>query len=189
MRLYCADIRGADETKALTLGRKTRRGSAFGASLLLYAVRDCWGDGVLTPIAETENGRPYFIEWPNRHFSISHTQSHVLVAVSDFRVGADIETRRERPAKLIEKLTTEREREDFDFFELWVLRESLFKLTGEGSLRTMRFSRENDIIVPPVFGAQCRGYDCVPGCAAAVCCFEGNFPESVIFVPVSEICT
>jgi phosphopantetheinyl transferase len=170
-------------------GSRNRPGSAFGASLLLYAIGEYWGEAVLPKIAETEKGKPYFPEWPGRHFSISHTRSHVLIAVSDFPVGADVEMRRDRPAKLKEKLTNDRERKDFNFFELWVLRESLYKLVGEGDLRCMRFFRENGMIVPPVEGARCRVYDGVPGCAAAVSCFEGDFPEVVIFVPACEICS
>lgn len=189
MKLYCTDIRGADAGKARLPGRKPGAESAFGVSLLSYAAKDFWGVKTLPRISETESGRPCFPEWPKRFFSISHTKTHVLVAVSDFPVGADIETRRSRSASLIMKLTDERERADFEFFDLWVLRESLFKLTGTGDLRKMRFKRENGEIVPPVGGAGCRLYGDVPGCAAAVSCFEGGFPESLIMVGAFEICS
>jgi len=189
MRLYCTDIRGANEEKALLPGRRPVAGSAFGVSLLSFAVKDFWGEMTLTRMDETGSGRPCFPEWPDRYFSISHTKTHVLVAVSGFPVGADIETRRPRSASLTSKLTDERERADFEFFDLWVLRESLFKLTGKGDLRKMRFRRENGEIVPPVPGARCRLYGGVPGCAAAVSCFEGDFPEALIPVDVAEICS
>lgn len=189
MRLYCTEIGGAEGRRARLPGRSPGPGSAFGVSLLAYAAGDYWGAKDLPAVETAETGRPYFPLWPGRCFSISHSRSHVLVAVSDFPVGADIETRRERPLKLIEKLTTPREREDFDFFELWVLRESLFKLTGRGDLRSMRFARENGVIVPPAAGACCRLYGDIPGCAAAVSCFCGDFPESVTMVDISEICT
>ncbi|NCB51241.1 MAG: hypothetical protein EOM54_05080 [Clostridia bacterium] len=189
MRLYCADIRDANEKKAILPGRRPTAGSAFGVSLLSYAAKDFWGAEALPSISETDSGRPYFPEWPDRHFSISHTKTHVLVAVSGFPVGADIEARRSRSESLILKLMDERERADFEFFELWVLRESLFKLTGKGDLRKMRFARESGEIVPPVSGARCRLFNDVPGCAAAVSCFEGVFPESIIMVGILEICS
>lgn len=188
MRLYCADIRGADMEKALMPGRRRTAGSAFGISLLAYAVRDVWG-AALPEIGGTETGKPYFPESPERHFSISHTRSHVLVAVSNYPVGADIEMRRARSEAFIAKLTTEPERADFDFFELWVLRESLFKLTGKGDLRKMRFGLEAGAIMPPVPGVRCRLYGGIPGCAAAVCCFKGDFPEFVTMVETPEICS
>ena len=189
MRLYCTDIRGADEGNALLAGRRPIAGSAFGVSLLSRAAADFWGAAALPPIGETGAGRPYFPAWPKRHFSISHTKTHVLVAVSNFPVGADIETRRPISPLLIGKLTDERERADFEFFDLWVLRESLFKLTGTGDLRKMRFRREHGGIISPVGNVRCRVYDEIPGCAAAACCFEGDFPGHLIRVNVSEICS
>ena len=56
-------------------------------------------------------------------------------------VGADVQLRDGRGERLAERLMSEKEREDFDFYELWSLRESLYKLTGEGSLRDMRFEQ------------------------------------------------
>lgn len=189
MQLYCADIRGANEGKALLPGRRPIAGSAFGVSLLSYAAKDFWGVEALPELGGTGSGKPFFTEWPGRHFSISHTKTHVLVAVSDFPVGADIEVRRTRSAELILRLTDERERADFDLFDLWVLRESLFKLTGKGDLRKMRFRRENGEIIPPVREARCMLYDDVPGCAAAASCFEGSFPPAPVMVDISKICS
>jgi phosphopantetheinyl transferase len=189
MKLYCADVRGADEKKAAAPGRSPRAGSAFAASLLAYAAREFWGAETLPRIGTRKTGAPFFVDFPDWHFSLSHSRSHVLAAVSDYPVGADIETRRERPPAFIGKLTTRREREDFDFFELWVLRESLYKLTGEGDLRKMRFSRLNGAIMAPVEGVRCRLYGDIPGCAAAVSCFRGEFPEAVIMVKTCEICS
>jgi phosphopantetheinyl transferase len=111
----------------------------------------------------------------------------VLVAVSEHPVGVDIEMKRPCSEAFVAKLTDEQERADFDFFELWVLRESLFKLIGKGNLRKMRFRRENGVIVPPAAGVRCRLYGDVPGCTAAVCCFEGDFPESIAMVETPEI--
>lgn len=187
MEIYCADIRGLDESRAIIPGRSRSRGSAFAASLLLFAARRLWGADALPAFGTDALGRPYFPEKPEWRFSLSHTSTHVLAAVSPFPVGADVEFIKPLSGSLAVKLTTERERADFSFFETWVLRESLFKLNGGGSLRTARFFRENGVIIPPVDGVFCRLYGEVPGCAAAVCSRSEAPPESVVFVSGKDI--
>lgn len=189
MRIYFADIRGLDPSGARCRGRSGAPGSAFAASLLWHAARETWGLPELPEILADGKGKPYFPAYPDFCYSLSHTRTHVLCALSEKPVGADVEAIRPFPEKSVLKLTDEREREDFAFFELWVLRESLFKLTGEGSLRSLRFRREAGEIIPPVPGVRCALYEDVPGCAAAVCSFAEELPEKMIFVPQCEICT
>lgn len=189
MRAYFADIRGLDAASPRITGRSGRPGSAFASSLLLYAVGEVWGAGELPEIREDEQGKPYFPDRPGWHFSLSHTKTHVLCALSDSPVGADVEALRDFPEKTIARLTDGREREDFDFLELWVLRESLFKLRGGVSLRSTRFRREGGEIVPPVPGVYCRLYRDVPGCVAALCSTRDELPPRLIFVPSANICT
>ena len=78
---------------------------------------------------------------------------------------------------------------DLQPFELWTLRESWFKLTGAGDLRTIPFRRADGVRVPPEAGALCRVYDDIPGCAAAACSLAEQPPERLRFVPPREICT
>ncbi|MGI5936787.1 MAG: 4'-phosphopantetheinyl transferase family protein [Oscillospiraceae bacterium] len=188
MELFYSDIRGLDESEALYPGRSGRRGSAFGVSLLAYAVKQVWGSE-LPQIGITETGKPYFIDRPKWHFSVSHSRSHVFCALSEFPVGVDVETRREMRPAYIRRLTRDFDPGELDIFQLWVLRESLFKLTGQGDLRSMPFSQKGGVIYPPVFGVNCRLYDDIPGCAAAVCAFHGTFPEKIRFVPSKLICS
>jgi len=187
MELFCTDIRGLDETRALYPGRSPRRGSAFGVSLLAYAVKQVWG-AELPQIGALETGKPYFMDRPGWHFSVSHSRTHVLCALSEFPVGVDVETRREMSPAHILRLTRGFDPGELDVFELWVLRESLYKLTGRGDLRSMPFSMKEGVIYPPVPDVSCRLYEDIPGCAAAVCSFHGAFPEKIKFVPPRFIC-
>ena len=59
-------------------------------SLLAYAVRAVWGID-LPETAVLPGGKPYFPACPQAHFSVSHTRTAVLVAVSAAPVGADVE--------------------------------------------------------------------------------------------------
>ena len=61
--------------------RSKAHGSAWGVSLLAYAVRAVWGIA-LPETAELPGGKPYFPACPQLHFSVSHTRTAALVAVS-----------------------------------------------------------------------------------------------------------
>lgn len=97
----------------------------------------------------TAGGKPYFPSRPDWHFSLSHTRGLVLVAVSDRPVGADAQVKDGRAERLTGKLMSPGERAEFDFYELWCLRESVYKLRGCGDLRTMRFSRRGGAVLAP----------------------------------------
>ena len=70
--------------------RSKAHGSAWGVSLLAYAVRAVWGID-LPETAELPGGKPYFPACLQLHFSVSHTRTAALVAVSAAPVGADVE--------------------------------------------------------------------------------------------------
>lgn len=189
MLILYADTRGLDEGRALCRGRSRAPGSAFAYSLLRYALEVWKGARELPAVAADGRGKPCFPEHPDWHFSLSHTRGFVLAAVSDTPVGADVQLRDGRGERLAERLMSESERAQFDFYELWSLRESLYKLTGEGSLRTLRFERRGGLIVPPHEGAECRVYGDIPGCSAAAASLDEPLPERLICVDGAKICT
>lgn len=189
MLIFYTDTRGLDEGRALCPGRSRAPGSAFAYSLLFRALERWQGARELPAVALDARGRPFFPERPDWHFSLSHTRGFVLAAVSAHPVGADVQLRDGRGERLAARLMSGREREDFDFYELWCLRESLFKLTGEGSLRSLRFERRDGLIVPPKAGALCRVYAEVPGCSAAAAGLSEPPPERLIRVEGDKICT
>jgi hypothetical protein len=157
-------------------------GHAAVYALLRHAVaRRC---GTPCPaIARAADGKPYFPARDDLFFSLSHTKTHVLAALSDHDVGADIETRRAVSDRLRDRLFTPQEQRDFEFFEGWTLREAVFKLTGASGLLRMPLAREGDVIVTPFPDVFCRCYDDVPGCAVSLASREADFPSAVALVP------
>lgn len=187
LRLYYADIRGLDEADALYPAHSASPGSAFGTSLLAWAYRDSVG---LTPrkLMRTLLALSSLPDDPGLHYSVSHSKTHVLVAVSDRPVGVDTETHRRIPLSTVEKLTTPAERAGLPFFDTWVLRESYYKLTGKGDLRTLRFYRRGAHIIPPDAEVFCRLYRDIAGSSTAVCCYDGDqFPARLIEVPPEKL--
>ena len=186
MRLYYADIRGIDDKDALYPPISQNRGSALGISLLAEAYSDYLG-APLPKIMKLLTGKPYLLGDPEYHFSISHSKTHVFCAISNEPVGVDTETHRYIKPSVIEKLTTPEELESLPFFDIWVLRESLFKLVGEGTLRTMRFYRRDNKIIPPFDGVFCKLYYDIEGSSAAVSCYDGKFPDRMIEISVEKL--
>lgn len=186
MRLYYADIRGIDETNALYPPLSENKGSAFGVSLLSVAYLDYAG-APIPKIVKLLTGKPFSPDRPEYHYSISHSKTHVFVALSKNPVGVDTETHRFIKQTTIEKLTTPAELAGLTFFDIWVLRESLFKLTGKGDTRTMRFYKRNGKIVAPEDGVFCRLYSDIEGSSAAVSCYENDFPDKITKIAIEKL--
>ena len=95
-------------------------------------------------IAENEHGKPYLPGYPKIHFSLSHSGDRVMCAVSQTKVGCDVEETGDTEADIrrigyIARCLTESERklalaDPADFYRIWTLKESFVKLTGQGLL-------------------------------------------------------
>lgn len=188
VQVYFAATEFFDPGLALAPGRSKSPESAAAWSLLAWALRRCRALDALPERAVDSRGKPYFPSRPDIRFSLSHTRSYVLCALGGSECGADVQLISGRDAPFAEKLMDERERADFTLHELWCLREAVYKLTGEGSLRAMRFRRSGGVIIPPFDGAACRLYDCIPGCACALAAWDASeLPDALREVPVREI--
>lgn len=91
------------------------------------------------------NGKPYFEELP-LHFSLSHSGSMVMLAISEREIGADVQEITGKDwKKLSERFFSEEEktylrrleenspkRAEDEFHRLWCLKEAYGKWTGEG---------------------------------------------------------
>lgn len=133
-------------------------------------------------ILRAENGKPYFKGLPC-HFSISHSGSMALIGISDSEIGVDIQLHggsKPHPRLFSEQMLTE-----FGYYDGWVLRESVFKLCGKGSLRDMEFSRANGRIITPFDNVACRLYHIRDGVSIAAASHTDNFPDKII--NISEI--
>lgn len=131
---------GIAEMKSVT----ARNDTFLGRLLLRAALFEQYG--MLpseTYIERQTGGKPYLLDFPDIHFGISHTATCVVCAVSPIPVGIDAESRgnRRRYDRIITRLFSEKEREyvlddisvsEDRLLEIWTMKESFVKLTGEG---------------------------------------------------------
>ena len=95
-----------------------------------------------TTIAVGEKGKPYFLYNESLHFSISHTKSHIAIALHDKEIGIDIENTRKcnlnlakryfHPEEYIYLSSLPKEEQDEAFTKIWTQKEAFVKCTGEG---------------------------------------------------------
>lgn len=83
------------------------------------------------------NNKPYFKNYPEVRFSLSHSGDYVLLAMSHTEVGIDIEKIRELDFKaLAERHYTGGELKKAatldGYFKVWTAKEAYLKLTAEG---------------------------------------------------------
>ena len=174
-------------TILLAAERPERVGGHDAAWALLRLAAARLGLAALPEIARAPGEKPRFAGRDDLFFSLSHTRTHVLCALADRDVGADVETRRTVPDRLRDRLFTTQEQRDFDFFEGWTLREAVYKLTGEGSLMHLRIMRSPLGVLTPFPGVRCRSYDDIPGCAAALATRDAELPARIELVPPAAI--
>lgn len=159
-----------------------KNGSQKVRELLEYGYREIYGEAV-PEIAKTENGKPYFPTCPDVHFSLSHTDNHVMCAISDSSVGCDIQTVRQVSDKVKKRTCTEKELAIFGFFQLWTLKESWIKLNGnlDREIKNIEFAGTPDNIIPPAPAVRAELYE-IGDCIAAVCTDGDELPCDIIKV-------
>ena len=116
---------------------KTKKAVSKCAYEFLFSLAQKWLNIDTKPrLTNESNGKPFFEDYPNFHFNISHSENLIAVAVADSPVGVDIEKKREANLKIAERFFSEREKDfakDSDsFFYVWTRKEALLKRTGEG---------------------------------------------------------
>jgi len=93
-------------------------------------------------IALGENEKPYFLDYPEIHFNISHSEKMVLAVFSDTEVGCDIEYIAPIKMEIAKRFFCSSEYEFImqqgeekrteTFYRFWTLKESFMKATGLG---------------------------------------------------------
>lgn len=93
-------------------------------------------------ISEEEKGKPFFTYNRNIHFSISNTFNYVAIAISNHRIGIDIESTRKYKENLVKRYFHSNEyafiqsfpleQRDRIFTRLWTIKEAYVKMTGTG---------------------------------------------------------
>ena len=162
--------------------RDGQNGSAAAYALLEHAFRERYGRG-LPEIEKTPAGKPFFPGEPEIHFSLSHCATHVLCALSDEPVGADIESPRHISERAVSFFSSPDELSHFEPLDLWVLKESYIKLLG-GMLvlvKTLRFSCVNGRIITPDKNVFSKLYK-IGGLRAAVSTYGKHLLDSIELV-------
>ncbi|HAK39001.1 MAG TPA: hypothetical protein DCO63_02940 [Streptococcus sp.] len=118
--------------------------SIIGYRLLEHLINDSLNIEKIPKISYTQYGKPYFkIKQGLRklYFNISHTDGCVVVAVSNSKVGVDVETIRNMDlsikemflsTKEIEKICSESWAAKSEATRIWTLKESYLKMKGTG---------------------------------------------------------
>lgn len=105
-----------------------------------------------------ERGKPFFREYPDIFFNLSHCRGLVVCAVSDCENGADAELVRPCSKNAAKRIFTGNEMRfvsdsadpDESFFRIWTLKEAVGKALGTGifsNLKNYEFRFENGIPV------------------------------------------
>lgn len=120
----------------------------------------------LPQFAMTDSGKPFFPEFPQIFFNLSHTDGAVLTGVSPWELGVDIEKIRPMKAAAMRRLSNETEPDAF--FQSWVRREAIAKRDGSGFRSLMEKKCPEDALY--------RALETFPGyTAGAAMCGSAEF--------------
>lgn len=144
---HLSELPEARREKCLRFKHDAGRRQCVAVWLLLReALQTEFGLADVPEVALTTQGKPYFPDRPDIHFSLSHCAAGVACAVDTRPVGVDIERVRPFNDDLAAYVFNEHELElvrhapdpALSFTVLWTQKESLLKLTGEGLRNDMK---------------------------------------------------
>ena len=131
-------------------------------TLLETALLREYGLSPVPAVLRRDNGKPYFPDFPDLHFNLSHSHGAAVCALSDAPIGIDVEVVRPAPRRLSGGM------EDEAFFRLWTAQEATVKYTGEGMEALIRRP-------PP--DPRCRVLEnFLPGCIVTICPADAAVP-------------
>lgn len=94
-------------------------------------------------------GKPYLKDYPDIHFSLSHSGNMAVLAISDCEIGIDVQERRgyqekvakrfyhEKEIAVIEAISDSAEKANC-FYQMWTGKEAYIKYTGKGMGQDLR---------------------------------------------------
>lgn len=147
----------------------------------MQVLRNTHGFHFLPRMEKTGQGKPYFPDYPEIAFSLSHSGDYLLVAVGTCPLGVDIECIKPRAKKLPQYALTAAEFDAYleqggdwaAFYSLWTQKEAYVKYTGEGLGKGLRKEL-------PTSGVQFFTYGGADF-SAALCCEEAA-PKEIIWL-------
>ena len=149
-----------------------------------------YGESDSVPVIKGVHGKPQLKEYPHIFHNISHTAGLAACAIGDVPMGIDVEEIRPFSEKIIRKVMSEQEKEQFYklkeeertafFFKIWTLKESYVKAGGWGiTIPLTEFS----------FELRPDGITCsVPGVQLVQYCLKERYILSLCTIEKSESC-
>lgn len=148
-----------------------------------------------------EHGKPYFADYPQLHFNLSHSGEYVVLAFANQEVGIDIQQKRPIKEALVKKVLSGWEYIQYKrltdgdacnwFFRCWCAKESYSKLNGIGlrqELAEISYKPEAERICAGNDSAFCREYQIGTDYYMNVCTYEKKeFPKEVTCLAFSHI--
>ena len=132
------------QKKAMSFKFDKGKMQSLGVGLLLrQACKEAGLEGADDHIAYGENGKPFFVGFPDVQFNLSHSGERVMAVISPFEVGCDVEIIKGDRGRLAERFFKPEESawiKSFEslpaqseaFYRLWTLKECYMKVTGRG---------------------------------------------------------
>lgn len=208
--LYATDIRNLPDPKEIPemlvylneeRKRKTMRylqaddrKRSLGAGILLKKILPCHGASPEGVCLGTD-GKP---EVDGIYFNLSHSHNMVICAVSEKKVGCDVEKIVKAPQRVAERFFHKNEvdylkacgdeKRDEAFFRIWTMKESYMKMTGEGmklSLDSIEFLLDCEKVRArrdgKILSCHIMEYE-IPGYKVSVCGEEDQFSGCVEYI-------
>ena len=139
-------------------------------------------------IIENERGKPRFAQYPQLHFSVTHSGAYWLCALAQCETGLDLQKHEKTKRSDISRRFFHPNEDAFlkengyrDFFDVWSAKESYVKFTGQGiddSFSVFSVVSERGI-AECVNGAALQKLSFQPGYSLFLCTKE---PVAVSFV-------
>ncbi len=160
---------------------------------------------IQNPIAVeyTTLGKPFFPEFPDICFNISHSEQYACVALAKEEVGVDIERTRTCKPEIVARFFHESETKDIlaippgesrniYFTQLWALKESYVKFLGTGIanvFNTFHVRIKDGIIRTSqnMPNAYFKIYEQLNGYQISICSSIDTFPENPKFFSVQDL--
>ncbi|MGW6150717.1 4'-phosphopantetheinyl transferase family protein [Bacillus mycoides] len=152
-----------------------------------------------------EYGKPFFKNFSDFHFNISHSGEWVVCATANSNVGIDIERVSDIEAlKLANEFFSDEEFYDIPsmnsdeqinyFYDIWTLKESYIKTIGKGlyiPLNSFSIKKESRTLIsykniPKDF--YFRQYSIEPNYKISACATREEFPQDIIIKDIYTIC-
>jgi 4'-phosphopantetheinyl transferase len=130
-----------------------KRASVFAYLLLRIALLENYGIDEAVEFVYSKNRKPLLRDYPHIHFNLSHSENAVVCAVSDVEVGVDVQSIRPVSDAVAKRVLTDFEYAAFKssfipdeyFCEIWTVKESFLKRTGQGITVELRELPVSDV--------------------------------------------